>query len=150
VGLSLELSVGVMLIVLGLMNLSGVLPPVARLDRRLGRLGGYQTVRSLIVGMVHGLAGSAAVALLVLAAIGSTVWSVLYLVVFGVGTVAGMMLITAGMAWPLVYAGSRFTWLPHRMRIASGLLSLAVGLAIAYQIAVIDGLFTTDPSWTPQ
>ncbi len=196
VGLSLELSVGVMLIVLGLMNLTGVLQrvteavtppagapdavhahphphgdyvhthvhghqpeshphapdatPLARLDRWLGRLGVYQTVRPLIVGVVHGLAGSAAVALLVLAAIGNTAWSILYLLVFGVGTIAGMMLITAGIAWPVTYAGSRFAGLPHKLRVASGVISLAVGVALAYKIGVVDGLFSASPRWTPR
>jgi sulfite exporter TauE/SafE len=164
-GLSLELSVGVMLIVLGFMNLSGVLQritqpeahphapdqtPLARLDRRLGGLGLYQTVRPLIVGVVHGLAGSAAVALLVLATIGNTGWAVLYLLVFGLGTIAGMMLITAGIAWPLTYAGTRFAGLPHKLRLASGVISLMVGLALAYRIGVVDGLFGADPRWTPR
>ena len=62
-------------------------------------------MRPLIVGVVHGLAGSAAVALLVLATIGNTAWSIVYLLVFGVGTIVGMMLITAGIAWPSAYAG---------------------------------------------
>jgi hypothetical protein len=187
VGLSLELSVGVMLIVLGFMNLTGGPPdtvhahphphgdyvhthvhghqpdahphapdqtPLARLDRRLGGLGLYQTVRPLIVGVVHGLAGSAAVALLVLATIGNTGWAVLYLVVFGLGTIAGMMLITAGIAWPLAYAntvaGTRFAGLPHKLRLASGVVSVLVGLALAYRIGVVDGLFGADPRWTPR
>ena len=195
VGLSLELSVGVMLIVLGFMNLSGVLQritesvtppggppdtvhahahphgdyvhthahghrpeahphapdqtPLARLDRRLGGLGLYQTVRPVIVGVVHGLAGSAAVALLVLATIGNTGWAVLYLLVFGLGTIAGMMLITAGIAWPMAYAGARFAGLPHKLRLASGVISLMVGLGLAYRIGVVDGLFGADPRWTP-
>ena len=195
-GLSLELSVGVMLIVLGIMNLTGILQrvtesvtppaaapdtlhahphahgdyvhshlhghqpeahphapeqtPLARLDRRLGRLGVYQTVRPLIVGVVHGLAGSAAVALLVLTTIGNTAWAIPYLLVFGLGTIAGMMLITAGLAWPFAYAGARFTRLPHRLRVASGIISLIVGLAVAYRIGIGDGLFGSHPTWTPR
>ena len=196
VGLSLELSVGVMLIVLGLMNLTGVLQritesvtppsgppgtvhahphahddyvhthahghepeahphapdqtPLARLDRGLGGFDLYQTARPLVVGVVHGLAGSAAVALLVLTTIGNTIWSILYLLVFGVGTIAGMMLITGGIALPLTYAGARFARLPHRLRVASGLISLVVGLALAYQVGVVDGLFGAQPRWTPR
>ena len=196
VGLSLELSVGVMLIVLGLMNLTGVLQritesvtppsgppgtvhahphahddyvhthvhghepeahphapdqtPLARLDRGLGGFDLYQTARPLVVGVVHGLAGSAAVALLVLTTIGNTMWSILYLLVFGVGTIAGMMLITAGIALPLTYAGVRFARLPHRLRVASGVISLVVGLALAYQVGVVDGLFGAQPRWTPR
>ena len=86
--------------------------PLARLDRWLGRLGLYQAVRPLVVGVVHGLAGSAAVALLVLTTIGNTAWAIAYLLIFGVGTIVGMMLITAGIAWPFAYAGSRFAACP--------------------------------------
>jgi high-affinity nickel permease len=157
VGLSLELSVGVMLIVLGLMNLTGVLQrvtetatPAAGPQARPPALGLYQTLRPLTVGVVHGLAGSAAVALLVLTAIGSTAWSILYLLVFGVGTIAGMMLITAGIAWPFSYAGGRFPGLPRTLRLASGVLSLTLGVALAYRIGVVDGLFSATPSWTPR
>jgi sulfite exporter TauE/SafE len=155
-GLTLELSVGVMLILLGLMNLTGApqritkQAPLARLDLRLGGLGLYQVARPLVVGVVHGLAGSAAVALLVLTAIGNTAWSILYLLVFGFGTIAGMMLITAGISWPLVYAGTRFARLPHRLRVESGLLSLVVGLALAYRVGVVDGLFGDYARWTPR
>ena len=123
--------------------------PLARIDRLLGQLGPYQVARPLIVGMVHGLAGSAAVALLVLSTIGNSAWAVVYLLVFGVGTIAGMMLVTAGLAWPLTGAMGRFAWLPRRLRLASGLISLVAGLAIAYQIGVVDGIFSASPTWTP-
>ena len=81
-GLSMEFSVALMLILLGVLNLTGVMrrltdylnaKPQARsetsrggalLDRSVGRLGIYQCVRPLVIGIVHGLAGSAAVALL--------------------------------------------------------------------------------------
>jgi len=187
VGLSLELSVGLMLIVLGVVNLRAVVregtavhththahahgdyihthahqhspevhphrpedTPVAKLDRWLGGLRPYELVRPLVVGIVHGLAGSAAVALLVLAAIGAGAWAVAYLLLFGVGTIVGMMLITVGLAWPVMGAAPRFPSLPRRLRLASGLVSLLAGLAIAYRIGVVDGLFGAAPMWTPK
>jgi sulfite exporter TauE/SafE len=192
IGLSLELSVGVMLVVLGLMNLTGVLQritesvtpsarvhahphlhgdyvhthvhghepeshphapeqtPMSRLDRWFGGLGVYQLARPLVVGVVHGLAGSAAVALLVLTTIGNSGWAIVYLLVFGVGTIVGMMLITAAIAWPLAYGGRRFARMHAGLRVASGVISLAVGLVLAYRIGVVDGLFGADPRWTPR
>src|ERR1700753_193665 len=63
-------------------------------------LGIFHTLRPLFTGLVHGLAGSAAVALLVLSTIHNPKWAVLYLLIFGVGTVAGMMLITAVISLP--------------------------------------------------
>ncbi len=187
VGLSLELSVGIMLIILGAMNLSGILAripagpgahahphphgdyvhshahghdpeshphsadqtPVAWLDRHLGRLGAYQLVRPLVVGVVHGLAGSAAVALLVLATIPSPGWAIAYLLVFGAGTVAGMMLITAAIALPAAYAERRRAAWQRGLRLATGLASLGFGLFLAYQVGIVHGLFTGRPEWTP-
>jgi ABC-type nickel/cobalt efflux system permease component RcnA len=124
--------------------------PQARLDRALGRFGAYHVVRPLVVGLVHGLAGSAAVALLVLAAIRDPWWATGYLLVFGTGTIAGMMLITAALAVPFALTAHRFAWLNRHLATASGLLSLGFGLWLAYQIGVVDGLFSAAPSWSPE
>jgi high-affinity nickel-transport protein len=124
--------------------------PQARLDRALGGFSAYQIVRPLVVGLVHGLAGSAAVALLVLAAIRDPWWATGYLLVFGVGTIAGMMLITAAVAVPFAVTARRFAGLNRYLATASGVLSLAFGLWMAYQIGVVDGLFSAAPHWTPE
>jgi high-affinity nickel-transport protein len=85
--------------------------PLARLDRVLGKFKSYKLVRPLVIGVVHGLAGSAAIALLVLATIPNTRWALAYLLVFGAGTVAGMMVITMSIAstFRLVQGGERFS-----------------------------------------
>ena len=124
--------------------------PLSRLDRALGGIGLYQVARPLVVGLVHGLAGSAAVALLVLATIRDPVWAVAYLFLFGLGTVVGMMLITAVIALPFAYSAGRFAIVNRYLGLAAGLLSLGVGLFLAYQIGLVDGLFTADPQWTPK
>lgn len=176
-GLSLELSVGLMLIVLGAMNLTGVThrlfhrfasvePPPA--DRGGGLLHshahshggrrhshphahlfarGHETigtmgaVRALGVGVVHGLAGSAAIALLVLSTIHDPLWSAIYLAVFGLGTIAGMMLISIGMAVPLAVFAFPSGKLERILVPASGLLSLGFGVFIVLRIGLSDGLF---------
>jgi hypothetical protein len=124
--------------------------PQARLDSALGRFGAYQILRPLIVGLVHGLAGSAAVALLVLAAIRDPWWATGYLLIFGLGTIAGMMLITVAVGVPFAVTANRFTWLNRHLATASGLLSLGFGLWLAYQIGVVDGLFSATPHWSPE
>jgi len=178
-GLTMELSVGLMLILLGILNLSGMMKWVTEnfgagrihghahgeiahnpgledstgslgwMDRIFGRLGLYQLLRPLLVGVVHGLAGSAAVALLVLTTIRLPVWAVIYLLVFGLGTVAGMMLITAAIAVPFTVSQTRFTCLNSILATASGVISLVFGLLIVYEMGFKNGLFTRHPTWTP-
>jgi ABC-type nickel/cobalt efflux system permease component RcnA len=175
VGLSMEFSVALMLILLGVLNLTGVLrslterfapanrdkAPVTTapdtagnsadnfLDRILRRYGPYQMIRPLIIGLVHGLAGSAAVALLVLSTIRSPLWAIAYLLVFGVGTIIGMMLMTTAMAIPIAYTGKNFA-VARYLSPVSGILSTAFGLFLVYQIGFVDGLFRANAHWTPQ
>lgn len=140
VGLSLEFAVAVMLVVLGLLTLAGG-------ERRVAD----STARPLTVGFVHGLAGSAAVATLPqVALIPDPVWAVAYLAVFGVGTIAGMLLVTASIAAPSLLAVNRFAGLNRTLRVASGVASIAFGLFLAHRIGFVDGLFTATPSWTPR
>jgi len=124
--------------------------PLARLDGKLGALTVYQFVRPLIVGIVHGLAGSAAVTLLILASIRNAGWAIVYLLVFGVGTIAGMMVITMSIASAFRFAGNRFQAFGRRLTAVSGLVSLVFGLVLAYQICVVQGLFSSSPHWTPR
>ena len=203
VGLTMEFSVGVMLILLGVLNLTGAMkwiseeffpahPRVAgehahvhehgnrvhyhwhahvpaenhheesltpprwltqneakALGGPFERLGLFHVLRPLLVGIVHGLAGSAAVALLVLSTIHDPKWAVLYLLIFGTGTIAGMMLITVALALPFSLTGYKFPWLTRGLVVASGLLSLGFGLFVCYQIGFTEGLFTSHPNWAP-
>jgi high-affinity nickel-transport protein len=192
IGLTMEFSVGLMLILLGILNLTGIMrwvaetvtppgpgehshphghgdyvhshrhghslenhghaegaTPVSWMDRSFGRLGLYQALRPLVVGIVHGLAGSAAVALLVLTAIRVPLWATLYLLLFGMGTIAGMMLITTAIAVPFTLSSDRFVRFNRSLGLVSGLVSLAFGIFIVYEMGFVNGLFTHHPSWTP-
>ena len=160
IGLSMEMSVAVMLIVLGAMNLSGALGSIKRAAHRHEHGHALDEnspphvhvrgpLRPLIIGVVHGLAGSAAVALLVLATIKSAGLALLYLAVFGVGTVAGMMLLTLAMSLPITALSARFNNAEQLLARATGLISLAFGLFLAYQIGIADGLLVGTPNWNP-
>jgi ABC-type nickel/cobalt efflux system permease component RcnA len=192
VGLSMELTVAAMLILLGVLNLTGTLRwlqdkftsnsrvPTAvglrsdadlvgpqccdsaaqaqregvkqkfRLPRTLQSFGFYNVLRPLVIGIIHGLAGSAAVALLVITTIRDPWWAITYLFLFGIGTIVGMMIITAVIAMPFALTVRRFSGWNRGMALASGLLSLGFGLFLSYQIGFVDGLFTTHPQWTPR
>ena len=100
--------------------------------------------------MGHGLAGSAAVALLVLTTIRDARWAIAYLLVFGVGTIAGMMLITMSLASAFRFLGSVRESFWRRLGFAAGHISLAFGLVLAYQICFVNGLLGVHPQWTPR
>lgn len=123
--------------------------PVAGLDRMFQRFKLYRPLRPLVIGLVHGMAGSAAVALLVLATIRDPRWAVAYLLVFGVGTIAGMMVITMSIACTFRLAIGKHVFL-QRLAMASGVLSLAFGVFVAYQIIVVNGLLGAHPQWVPR
>lgn len=116
----------------------------------LGRTRLYQHVRPLVIGIVHGLAGSAAVALLVLTTIRNPNWAIVYLLVFGVGTIAGMMLITMSIATTFHLVTAKREKFSRKLALASGLLSLTFGLVVAYQICFVYGLLSAHPQWTPR
>lgn len=177
-GLSMEFSVAIMLILLGIFNLTGVMQKVTAyytpasaervttsdlsqlgktknaigklLENSVGRFGLYQCVRPLIIGLVHGLAGSAAVALLVLSTIHNPAWATAYLLIFGVGTMIGMMFMTTAIAIPLTYAGDRFANVTRYLGVASGVVSVCFGSFLVYQLGFLGGLFTSHPQWTPR
>jgi hypothetical protein len=107
-------------------------------------------LRSFAVGLVHGLAGSAAIALLVLSAIPQPLWATLYLAIFCVGTIIGMGLITTAIATPFMVASRQASWIRQTLVTGSGLLSFGFGLFLAYQIGIVDHLFSTAPIWIPQ
>ena len=126
--------------------------PLARLDRsRLGRIAFYQWLRPFAVGLVHGLAGSAAVALMVLSIIREPVAALGYLLLLGLGTVVGMMLITLILSAPFAFTAvnlPKFNW---RLRVASGLVSFVFGVILIYGIGFAEGgLFTDAPTWEPR
>jgi ABC-type nickel/cobalt efflux system permease component RcnA len=90
------------------------------------RLGG----RPFAVGVMHGLAGSAALMLLALSTIPTPLGAVLYIVVFGLGATAGMLLLSMLMALPLVLAARHSNRLASLFSALAGGASLVLGLSL--------------------
>jgi high-affinity nickel-transport protein len=146
VGLAFEFAVGLALAIVGALNLFA----------RGGFAGDHDhepppvpTGRAFGLGLVHGLAGSAAVALLVLAAVKDPRVALLYLAVFAFGTILGMTLITLGLAAPVKLAGARWPGLGVPLRVVTGTLSLLFGVYVLWHVGWIDGLFGAAPTWSP-
>lgn len=89
--------------------------------------------RSVLVGMVHGLAGSAALMLMIVPLIPSAVVALLYIVIFGVGSIAGMMAMSLLIGLPFHFTALRFKFLNAGIRVAAGLFSLILGATIVYE-----------------
>ncbi|HEV2914822.1 MAG TPA: hypothetical protein VGX92_16205 [Pyrinomonadaceae bacterium] len=98
-------------------------------------------VRPLLVGMVHGLAGSAALMLLVLSTINAPLIGLVYIMVFGVGSIGGMMMMSALVSLPLYLTAARFNRANLTVRGLAGLFSLSFGLFMIYEIGFGRGLF---------
>lgn len=138
IGLGLEFGVALMLIGLGYSNI-----------RRRGEEQVPPLTRPLLIGVVHGLAGSAAVALLVLATIREPWAAAAYLLMFGGGTILGMMVVTAMLAVPALYAGNRMRRMRVSIQVAAGALSIVFGVLLARELIVDGGLFSATPAWEP-
>jgi ABC-type nickel/cobalt efflux system permease component RcnA len=97
-------------------------------------------LKPVLVGAMHGLAGSAALTLLVLAQIDSVVLGLVYLAVFGIGSVLGMMLMSGLVGLPFALGARRIGGLSYGLQVAVGALSIAFGVWYAYRIGITNGL----------
>jgi MFS family permease len=96
--------------------------------------------RPLLIGLVHGLAGSAALMLLLLTTISSPLVSFLYIGVFGAGSIGGMMIMSTLFALPARFTAKRFAGAEFALRCLAGIFSLSFGLFMIYQIGFVDHL----------
>lgn len=153
-GLSMEFSVGVMIVILGLWSLREFLFHGHAHRKEASAAAEYKEklpgwIRPFVVGVIHGMAGSAAVALLVLNAISNQKLAFIYLLLFGLGTVAGMMLVTVLMGLPYIYS-KNIRFLNRGLGITTAVFSIGFGLFIMYELGFENGLFTSRPVWTPE
>ncbi|NGQ96566.1 hypothetical protein G3578_15495 [Brevibacillus sp. SYP-B805] len=141
-GLAMEFAVGVMIVILGIISLKKFARPHETAHEAI-------LVRPFVVGLIHGMAGSAAVALMLLNLIPSPELGALYLLIFGLGTVAGMTGITFLIGLPYIFTTRLHTF--HRyLGLATASFSIIFGLTMMYELGIVNGLFTDHPVWTPE
>lgn len=99
-------------------------------QHRLFRLGR----RPFVVGMVHGVAGSAALTLAVLTTIPSIALGVVYIALFGIGSIGGMLVMSALIGLPFAMTARRFSIINGRIRFIAGLFSIFFGLMLAWNL----------------
>lgn len=138
VALALEFAVAIMLVTLGTRSLT---------TRR--RDGVVSATRPLLIGVVHGLAGSAVLAFLLLSSTSSVVVAALYLLCFSIGTIAGMTVVTTAITLPARLEPTRALAMERTLRVAAGIASIGIGLVLAHRVGIRDGLFAAVPNWTP-
>jgi sulfite exporter TauE/SafE len=97
-------------------------------------------LRSLLVGMMHGLAGSATLVVLADSALSSALDGVVYVLVFGLGSVAGMLALSLVIAVPMTWSAKSLTRASRGLQSGVGLASLALGGFVILGVA-------TDPAF---
>jgi ABC-type nickel/cobalt efflux system permease component RcnA len=97
--------------------------------------------RPFFVGMVHGLAGSAALMLLVLGTIPSPLAGLAYILLFGLGSVGGMLFLSSIIGLPFVLTAQRFTVLNRWIRVLAGVVSVVFGASLGWEIGFEQRLF---------
>ena len=88
-------------------------------------------LRALLVGMMHGLAGTAALLVFALGSVESVAQGFSYILVFGLGSIIGMSALAAAISLPLSWSARRLTWAHNGLTLAFGLLSVTLGVLIA-------------------
>ena len=124
----LELLVAAMLIVLGIQSLRRAFEANPRSRAVTAR-------RPFLVGLVHGLAGSGGLALLVLPGLHEPSAAISFVALFAIGSVGGMALWSVALAWPLGKISRRSVRAGKWIASASGLASVLCGVVVVLQIA---------------
>ena len=164
-GLSLEFGVGVMLLILGIAALRSVksnksldnffrmftgrhIHPHYHGDKihvhphsheHATDDGGHShSHKSIIIGMMHGLAGSSALMLVVLSTVDSITTGLTYIAIFGIGSIVGMILISTIIGIPFVYIAKRRGKIHQHIRVTAAFTSIGFGVYIIYKIGILE------------
>lgn len=92
--------------------------------------------RSLLVGLMHGMAGSGALLVLAATQVTQPVYGVLYVLLFGIGSMLGMGALSGVIAVPLVMSARRLTWANRIIQVAVGVVTIVIGATTIYTTAL--------------
>jgi ABC-type nickel/cobalt efflux system permease component RcnA len=156
IALSLEFIVGIVIIFLGIYIIKGLIVEKKHIHTH-GHDGSTHIHfhshkenkshehyhKSFAVGLVHGLAGSASLMLLVLSTIESTIIGLFYILLFGIGSIVGMAIVGGLISIPFVITSKKFSNLNIGIRYATGIISIIFGVYLMIKIGFFEGLFFT-------
>jgi sulfite exporter TauE/SafE len=137
--MTLEFGVGIMLVILGAKSLLAFRQNSAR---EYNEKSSFLT--SAVIGFIHGLAGSAAMVILTMSTVSNAIEGAIYILVFGIGTIAGMLCFTTILGIPFTFNRKK-SGLNRSLIQVTGAVSFAFGLYYMYNLGVTEGLFAL---WT--
>lgn len=97
-------------------------------------------MRPMVVGMMHGMAGSAALILVSLESVGSVSWRLAYFAIFGVGSILGMASLSVAIAVPLRLTSRHLTGAYGSLSAVVGLATVILGIAMIHEFGVAAGV----------
>lgn len=97
-------------------------------------------LKSMVIGLIHGLAGSGAMVLLTMSTVHSVWEAAIYILIFGVGTIIGMLFFTTIIGIPFVFSSKKIG-LNKSLTQITGLISIGFGIFYMYNLGVTEGLF---------
>jgi sulfite exporter TauE/SafE len=146
--MSLEFLVGIMLVYLGITTITSIKKiHVHHKEQDCGTNHNQENqpviqsyIKSLVIGLVHGLAGSGAMVVLTMSTVNSVLESVIYILIFGFGTVFGMLFFTTILGIPFIISAKRVS-INKSLTQITGVISTVFGIYYMYNIGVGEGLF---------
>jgi len=154
IAMSLEFFVGIVIIILGLLVIKDIIVNKKHIHKHTHdgsthiHLHSHKESdahthyhKSFLVGLIHGIAGSAALMLLVLSTINSIPLGVSYILVFGLGSMIGMAIVGGIISLPFILTSKKYMSFNTGIRYITGIFSIAFGAFILIKIGYFEGLF---------
>jgi sulfite exporter TauE/SafE len=146
--MSLEFLVGIMLVYLGISTITSIkkihVHQHEHDSETINQHGNQQKnlsyIKSMVIGLVHGLAGSGAIVLLTMSTVKSVLESAIYILIFGFGTVIGMLFFTTILGISFIFSAKRLR-LNKTLTQITGVVSTVFGIYYMYNLGVAEGLF---------